>query len=58
MGVKRGGAAGAFIFNPSARERLDAGDSLVVLGTPEQRERLATLLAETEVPAGGGATSK
>jgi hypothetical protein len=51
MGVKRGGAAGTFVFNPSARERLDAGDSLVVLGTPEQRERLAALLAETEGPA-------
>jgi voltage-gated potassium channel len=47
MGVRHKGKKDAFVFNPSAKERLDSGDSLIVLGTPEQRVKLQTLLAES-----------
>jgi voltage-gated potassium channel len=46
MGVRHKAAHDRFVFNPSARERLDAGDTLIVLGTPEQRGQLEALLAE------------
>ena len=50
MGVRHGGEEGRFVFNPSASERLAAGDALVVLGTPEQRTQLEALLAEKPSP--------
>jgi voltage-gated potassium channel len=53
MGVRHGGDEGhegKFVFNPSASEKLAAGDALVVLGNPEQREQLEALVAEQPSP--------
>ncbi len=53
MGVRHGGDGeheGKFVFNPSASEKLAAGDALVVLGSPEQREQLEALVAEQPAP--------
>jgi voltage-gated potassium channel len=49
MGVRHGGDGddeGKFVFNPSANEKLAAGDALIVLGSPEQRSQLEAVLAE------------
>ena len=51
MGVRHGGEEGGFVFNPSASEKLAAGDALIVLGTPEQRAQLEALVAEKPVKA-------
>ena len=45
MGMRRKDVD-TFVFNPSAKEKLQGGDSLIVLGTTEQRGKLETLLAE------------
>jgi CPA2 family monovalent cation:H+ antiporter-2 len=50
-GVRRGGAR---ILNPTADERLQAGDEMLVLGTPVQiRDFEAWLRERPEHPAGG-----
>jgi voltage-gated potassium channel len=53
IGMRRGGK-GRFTFNPSGSVRLRSGDTLIVLGTPEQRSKLEAVLAE----AGPAATSE
>ncbi len=53
--ARRGiGDGGRFVFNPSAHEKLLAGDTLVVMGTPEQRGQLESLLAEKGSAGKGG----
>jgi len=58
MGVRHGAREGGFVFNPSANEKLAAGDALVVLGTPEQRSQLEALLAEKPSPEKDGPEKK
>jgi len=56
MGMRHSGPDGKFVFNPSASERLHAGDALIVLGSPPQREELRTVLAEKRPPPGEAAS--
>lgn len=40
IAVRKGGEAGEFVFNPSAETPLDEGDEMIVLGRPDQIQRL------------------
>lgn len=38
-------SGGEFLFNPSGAHELSAGDALIILGTPDQRQQLERLVA-------------